>query len=67
MSNRIHSLTVVLEKDYREDDVEAITNAIGMIRGVLSVSVHQSDSDSHMAEQRAKRELGDKLMKVLYP
>jgi hypothetical protein len=37
MTDRLKGLTVVLDKDYRTDDAEAIINAIGMIRGVGKV------------------------------
>lgn len=67
MTDRIHSLTVTLESDRRDDDVEAITNSILMIRGVLSVAKHVTDHTAHMAQERAKRELGDKLLAVIYP
>jgi len=67
MTDRIHSLTVVLEKDMRDDDCESIINAINMIRGVLSVKPHISNIYDHMAKERAKDELGKKLWDVLYP
>ncbi len=67
MTDRYHSLTVVLEKDFRDDDAESILNAIEMIKGVLSVKPHISDCDSNMAEDRARRELGQKLWEILYP
>lgn len=67
MADRIHSLTVVLDRDYRDDDAESIVSAIEMIKGVLSVSGHVSDFDSHMAEERARRELGEKIWGILYP
>lgn len=67
MTDRIHSLTVVLEKDYRDDDVKEIVNAIRMIRGVLSVKSHISDFQDHMAQERVRQELGEKLWEILYP
>jgi len=67
MTDRIHSLNVVLDMDYRSDDVEKIVNAIKMIKGVLSVSMCVADFNSHMAEERAKRELGEKLWEIIYP
>lgn len=67
MTDRIHSITVVLDHDMREDDVQNVIAAIGMIRGVLSVTPHVSDLTSHMAEQRARAELGEKIWTVLYP
>jgi len=67
MTDVVFALTVVLEKDVRTDDLEAITNAIKMIRGVLNVTEHVSDISSFMAEERARHELGEKLWNVLYP
>ncbi len=67
MTDRIYALTVVLDKDYRDDDVEAITNAIKMIRGVLKVTNHIATSETYMAQERARRELTEKLWGVLRP
>ena len=67
MTDRYHSLTVVLEKDLRTDDAEATINAIRQIRGVLKVSGEVSDADSHMAEWRARHDLGNKVSQVIYP
>lgn len=67
MTDRIHSLTVVLESTIREDDAEAIIQAIKMVKGVLSVSSNVADAESYMAEERARQELGERLMEVLYP
>lgn len=65
MTDRFNALAVVLEKDIREDDAQAIIAAIGQLRGVLSVSGHVSTMDSHAANERAKREIGEKLFAVL--
>jgi len=65
--NRYHSSTVVLGRDIRDDDAECIINAIKMIKCVLSVKPHVSDMDSHMAEARVRKELGEKLWRILYP
>lgn len=56
MSDRVHSITVVLEKDIRSDDAEWVINAIKMIRGV-----------THMAEERARHALGQQLIAIIYP
>ena len=47
MTDRIHALTVTLDADVREDDVEPIVNAIRQIRHVLSVDQHVSDISQH--------------------
>ena len=67
MSDRYNSLTVILDKDYRDDDSDNIINAIKMIKGVLKVKPKVADIESHVAEARVKQELIDKLWKVLYP
>ena len=67
MTDRIHSLTVVLNRDIREDDVEPLINAIRMIKGVLTVDKHVADISDHMAEMRAIRDLEDKIFSALRP
>lgn len=67
MTDSYHTLTVVLERDTRTDDAEALIAAIRQMRGVLSVAGVVVSLESHMAQDRARRELGDKLLAVLYP
>lgn len=66
MTDRFNTLTVVLEKDIRDDDAETLLTEIRQMRGVLSVKGNVSDMTALMAEERAKRELGQKLMEVIY-
>lgn len=37
MTDRIRTLTVVLDDDYRDDDMEVLKQSIGMLRGVSHV------------------------------
>lgn len=67
MTDRFHTLTVVLEHDIREDDAQALISAIGQLRGVLSVTGVVADLDSHMARERVRHELSQKLLDVVYP
>lgn len=67
MTDRYNALTVVLDRDIREDDAESILAAIRMVRGVLSVTPHVSDFTTHIAEQRVRNELGTKILAILYP
>lgn len=67
MTDRFNTLTVVLEHDMRDDDCEGLIDALRHMRGVLSVEGNVSDSTSHMAEHRARHELGQKLLDVVYP
>lgn len=61
MTDRFHSLTVVLDQNIREDDAESLINAISMIKGVLSVSGNASDLSEHVARQRLVIDLRQRL------
>ena len=65
MTDRIHSLTVILERDIREDDVQPIIDAIGMVRGVLKATPRVADHVSMMAEMRAKQHLTQRIWAAL--
>lgn len=67
MTDRYNTLTVVLERDIRKDDAEALISAIQQLRGVLRVAGNIADPAAYIAEERAKREIGEKLWEVLYP
>lgn len=67
MTDRINALTVVLDVDRREDDCEALVTAIRQLRGVASVSMNVADYRDHIAHERARRDLSDRLWRVLYP
>jgi hypothetical protein len=38
MTDRVSGLTVILDKDVREDDVDGLAQAIGHMRGVIKVT-----------------------------
>lgn len=65
MTDRIKGLVVTLERDIREDDVEPIIDAIGQLRGVLSVVPDVVDVQDHMARERIRTELRAKLYAAL--
>lgn len=68
MTDRFNAITVVLEKDIRDDDAEFILNAIRMIKGVLSVKGNVNDGVSeYVAKERVRREFRDKLLDIIYP
>jgi hypothetical protein len=68
MSDRYHSLTVVLENDLRsEDDAKAIMDAIRVIRGVASVTGVVANFESHMAQERVRLEIGKQLIGICFP
>jgi hypothetical protein len=65
MTDRINSLTVILEKDTRADDIECLKNAILQLKGIIAVEKNVSDLGTFLAEKRAKYELRSKLWDVL--
>ena len=65
MTDRANALTVVLDKDYRDDDIESLVNAIKQFKGVIDVSLNISNSTDHIAQMRAKVELKGKIYDVL--
>lgn len=67
MTNRISSITVVLAHDTRDDDAERLLDAIRQFRGVASATPNISDITQHVADERARRALGDALWSVIYP
>jgi len=66
MTDRFYALTVILEKDIREDDAEQIINAIRMIKYVLDVKGIVSDPVTYMAQARERRDIGERLFKILH-
>lgn len=67
MTDRYNQLVVVLEEDVREDDAQALMNAIRMLRGVISVEGNVVASADYAATIRAKFELGLKVREFLKP
>ncbi len=65
MTDRFHSLTVILENITREDDAESIISAIKQIRGVIGVGGNVADMDTYSAYERARWELKKKLFDAL--
>ena len=65
MTDRINAFVVILEHDLRDDDAQAIINAIRQLKGVLDVQPHVAGFDAAIAEARVRHELRQKLWKVL--
>lgn len=65
MTTRLKGLTVAFSQDIREDDVEAIVNAIRMIKGVMDVLPIENTSEDWIIKERVKRELSSKIYEVL--
>jgi len=71
MTDRINTITIVLERDVRDDDIEPLVQALQMIRGVAAVKPNVAHVSDFMAEERAKRDMGhrilDAITKIVYP
>lgn len=65
MTDRVKGLIVLLGKDIRTDDCEAIVEAIKMVKGVAAVSMDVSDHNDWMARERVRLELREKLWEIL--
>lgn len=67
MTTRIKGFTIVLEKNFREDDVEVevIKQALQMIKGVSSVDPIVANVDDFVVEQRVKSELRNKFYEFI--
>ena len=65
MTDRIRTLTVLLEHDMRDDDVQVVVDAIRMIRYVAKVEHGRVDVGDWSAREIAKLELRAKLWELL--
>ena len=71
MTDRVRHLTVILDRDFRDDDVVQIVDAIRMIRHVDDVKSHvvtSKDSiNQEIARSDLRREILEQIHKILYP
>jgi hypothetical protein len=67
MSTSYSGIVVTFEKDVHEDDIEHRLNAIRMIRGVLSVEAVERDYSKHIAVERMRHDLWEKVRTALFP
>jgi hypothetical protein len=64
MTNRVNTLTVVLERPIRTDDVQSIVDAIQHIRGVLSVANGEVDHAMFGARTQERIRLRREILRV---
>lgn len=65
MTDRVRSLTVVLDKDYRDDDCESIVEAVKMIKGVASVDMTVTEAADYINRAVVAGELRERLFYAL--
>jgi hypothetical protein len=62
MTTRHAGYVVTLKEDIREDDSKAVIEAIKLFAGVVA-----SGAEQQLGFERARREIGERLWRVLYP
>lgn len=67
MSDKYHSLTVVLKNDMNDEDAAGLMKAILYLKGVENVSGNVVNVSDYIAQSRAQMELGQKIIEVIYP
>ncbi len=65
MTDRVRSFTVVLDQDYRTDDLEQIINTVLMIKGVASVTPQVVESSDYITRQTLSIDFRQKLYKCV--
>lgn len=65
MTDRVNALTVILDRDIREDDIEPVVRAIEQIKHVIAVETNTVSIDDAVAEARVKLDYKKKLFEVL--
>ena len=65
MSDRVKGLTVVLDKDYREEDIEMIKELILQIKGVSTVKESIVNADDLINRARITIEIKEKIYDFL--
>jgi hypothetical protein len=64
MTDRLKGLTVAFDADIREDNAQAIINAIKMFNGVVAVEATKAGADDYMNRERIKSEFRQKLLEI---
>ena len=65
MTDRINALIVVLDRDIRDDDLDATRKAIEQIKGVVSVENNVTDISDSVARSRLRMEMTQHLYDLI--
>jgi ATP sulfurylase len=65
MSNSVKGFIVALQHDMKDEDVEKVVNAIGMIKGVIQVIPIETTIADHINRAQIRWELKSKLIQIL--
>ena len=61
MSDRINGFVVILDKDYKDEDIEATIKAIEQIKGVVAVKPNIVTGSEYIVTERTKLKIVNKL------
>lgn len=64
MTDRVKALTVVLDADYRIDDIQVLVNAIKMMRCVADVEAHVTNFEDYMNRARVRSDIFGEVVKA---
>jgi hypothetical protein len=67
MTDRIAGFLVVLDADIRPEVSDQVIAAIRLLPHVVKVTPFTGGYEQHIADERARQEIGAKLLAVLYP
>ncbi len=65
MTDRVKAITVILERDNREDDIQHLCDAIMLFQGVASVEKQIVTSADFIAATRAELAMRKRIYKAL--
>lgn len=65
MTDRIKGLTIALDRDYRDDDVQAIVDAIMMIKGVQAVKKSVANHEDWINRVQIRTDIQRRLFDAL--
>jgi hypothetical protein len=65
MTDRVHSLLVVLDQNYREDDIQKLVDAIAMFAGVVDVQKNVADAESYVVQRRVFNEMRERMLNAM--
>jgi hypothetical protein len=65
MTDKINSLTIALDSDIRDDDIEVLVSALYQMKRVVHVQKNVTDPSLYVAESRVKCELTKKIYDAL--
>lgn len=64
MSDRVKGFVVALDKNYREEDIEKIKQAIMQIKGVIGVKENVANADDYIIKVRIARKVQGRLYEI---